>query len=131
MIRFRQRAFIRPLTALVLPALLLGGASLQQGCAFGTQHTGRPINDSKVSQIVKGKTTIDDVITLFGAPQQQTEMAGNVLYIYRYTENKQRAFYFPYTSTSSGEETSDELTITFDKATGTVKTYSMQKGIRA
>jgi outer membrane protein assembly factor BamE (lipoprotein component of BamABCDE complex) len=109
-------------------AIILAFAALS-GCATQKHATGRPIRDDRVSQIVKGKTTIDDVITLFGAPTQQSEMAGNVLYVYKYTEMKGSTAFMPYFTKGDSTEQADELTITFDKTTGTVKTYSLQRGI--
>jgi outer membrane protein assembly factor BamE (lipoprotein component of BamABCDE complex) len=102
---------------------------LLAGCA-STRHTsGRAISDEKVGQIVKGKTTIDDVISLFGAPTTQSEMAGSILYTYRHSVSTGKTAFFPYVTSSDSVEEADELTITFDKTTGTVKTYSLQRGI--
>src|SRR5438132_12856241 len=101
------------------------------GCVTATHHSGRQIDDMKVHQIVKGQTTVDDVIAMFGAPQAQSEMGGNILYTYRYVESKSKTWFAPYSGGTHGEDTSDELTISFDKATGTVKTYSFQKGIKS
>lgn len=103
--------------------------TLVAGCASQRHTSGRPISDQKVSQIQKGKTTIDDVIGLFGAPTQQSEMAGNILYTYRYTESKGKTMFMPYVTSGDSSEESDELTITFDKNTGTVKAFSLQRGI--
>jgi len=99
------------------------------GCASSMHKTGRPIEDSKVVKIVKGTTTVEDVISAFGAPTTQSEVMGNILYTYKFTQTKGKTIYFPYVTSGDSEEESDELTITFDKNTGTVKAYGLQRGI--
>lgn len=118
----KQSAILRfvTCTAIVLSAV---------ACMSNTHYSGRAISDDKVSQLIKGKTTVDDVIALFGAPQASSEMAGVILYTYRYEQAKQDMGFFPYYSRGTGKTTSDELTISFDKATGMVKTHSLQRGI--
>jgi len=103
--------------------------ALLPGCATNKQTSGRPIDDAKVSSLVKGQTTIEEVIEIFGAPQSQSEMAGVVLYTYSYSQTKHQTAFIPYATSGSGSTTSDELTITFDKQTGLVKTFSLQRGI--
>jgi|GEM_PF-3034863 len=102
---------------------------LQSGCSTNKQTSGRPIDDTKVTRLVKGQTTIEEVIEIFGAPQSQSEMGGLVLYTYAYSETKNSTAIMPYFTKGQGATQSDELTITFDKLTGTVKTYSLQRGI--
>lgn len=117
----RFETFSRPLglSAVCVAALVFSG------CACTRHTSGRPIMDAKVSQIEKGKTTLDEVIALFGAPTTQSEMAGNTLYTYRYAQTKDKVYYFPYAASGDSVEEADELTITFDKTTGTAKTFSM------
>jgi outer membrane protein assembly factor BamE (lipoprotein component of BamABCDE complex) len=104
---------------------------LLAGCAVTTSTSGRPIRDDQVAKIVKGQTTVDDVIEILGSPQGHTEVSGEILYTYRYTQVKGSAFSIGYFTSSGGHETSDELTIVFDKASGKVKTCSLQRGIQS
>jgi len=114
---------------MALYSLALVAGTLAQGCASSKHTSGHPIEQAKVDRIVKGKTTIDEIIEWFGAPTSQTDMGGNVLYTYSYTVSKGSAFSIGYYSSGSGKEEKDELTITFEKASGRVKTFSLQRGI--
>ncbi len=111
--------------ALISGVILMGGG----GCALTKTTTGQPIVDENVKQIVKGRTTVDDVITMFGVPTRQSEIAGNVLYTYRYVQTKSQTVFFPYVTSGNATEEADELTITFDKASGTVKAFNLTRGI--
>jgi outer membrane protein assembly factor BamE (lipoprotein component of BamABCDE complex) len=108
----------------------LGVMVCATGCATSSHTSGRPIEQAKVDRIVKGQTTKDQIIEWFGAPTDSTEMSGEVLYTYRHTVTKGSAFSIGYYGESSGKEQSDELTITFVKDSGKVKTYSVQRGIQ-
>src|SRR5437016_3132544 len=77
-------------------SLLITVGLLICGCATQQRETGRPILDNQVSKIVKGQTTVNDVITMFGAPTSQTEMAGKVLYTYRHTKDSGSTGFMPY-----------------------------------
>lgn len=112
----------------VLSICLMMLISSATGCMTSVDRIGRPIDEAKIQQIVKGKTTMEDVIAMFGTPQDNFQMGENTLYVYRYTENKQSMLAMPYSTSSKGNSTSDELSITFDKS-GLVKAYSYQVGI--
>jgi outer membrane protein assembly factor BamE (lipoprotein component of BamABCDE complex) len=103
--------------------------TLLAGCAFNKQVSGRPIDDAKVAKLVRGETTVEQVIELFGAPTSQSAVGGNILYTYTYSQTKGSAFTWGYGTTSSGTTTSDDLTLTFDQATGKLKVFSLQRGI--
>ena len=111
--------------ASIMFAMLVVGT----GCATNVHTSGRPIADQKVSQIVKGTTTMDEVITLFGAPTSESTMGSNVLYTYRYAQTKGKTMFMPYVTSGDSTDQADELTITFDKTTAIVKAYSLQRGI--
>ena len=111
--------------ASIMLALMVVGT----GCSTSVHTTGRPITDQKVSKIVKGTTTLEDVITIFGKPTEQSEMGSNVLYTYRYAQTKGKTMFMPYVTSGDSTEQADELTITFDKTTATVKAFSLQRGI--
>ena len=114
-------------------ALLALAAALAtcSGCATSNHVDGRPIAQDKIDMIVKGQTSKDEIIEWFGAPASQSEMAGEVLYTYRYSQTKGSTAFMPYYTSGNSKTTSDELTITFDQASGKVKTYSVQRGIGA
>jgi outer membrane protein assembly factor BamE (lipoprotein component of BamABCDE complex) len=99
------------------------------GCSFQNNTSGHPIDDNKFTQIVDGETTSDQIIQLFGAPTSQSEMAGSLLYVYRYSVTKGSGLALPGMYTGDAKEQSDELTVTFDKTTGKVKAHSLQRGI--
>lgn len=115
--------------SLVSIVAVAGLVVLLTACATNKSTTGRPIDDSKISQIVKGKTTQEQIIELFGMPQTTSEMNGNPVLTYSYSQTKGSTAYMPYHTSGKSDTTSDELTIIIDKATDTVKTYSLQRGI--
>jgi len=91
--------------------------------------TGRPIDESKLPQIVKGQTTVDEIISMLGAPTQTTSMERSTIYIYQYCIQKGKGIYTGYFGQTKSEEICDELAITFDEQ-GKVKTYNFQKRIK-
>ena len=102
-------------------------ALLLQGCANTKMQSGRPIEDAKVAMIQKGTTTSAEVLEWFGAPTTTSSLADNELYVYKYCVTKGSTWWMPYYGEHNAAENCDELSITFDKATGKVKTYSFQK----
>jgi hypothetical protein len=57
------------------------------GCATAHSTAGRDFDTYKVNQIVKGQTTSDDVIAMFGTPQsKQPKDADTVMWLYSYSE---------------------------------------------
>lgn len=113
-------------TFTVLPVVLV--ALLFQACATTRNVTGRLIDEAKVATIRKGETTSEDILERFGSPQSQSSLADQVLYVYKYCVTSGTAFSIGYYTSGSGQETCDELSVTFDKTTGKVRTYSFQKG---
>jgi outer membrane protein assembly factor BamE (lipoprotein component of BamABCDE complex) len=128
--RYRLAFFAPLFPPSLIYCLAIAICFFTSGCAISTQTSGRPINDDQIHKIVKGQSTVEEVIELFGAPQMQSEMGGDILYVYRYTETKGSAFSIGYFTSSGGHDTSDELTITFDKASGKVKACGVQRGIK-
>jgi len=112
------------LAAIMGISLVLASVS----CVTTTVRTGRPIDESKLPMIVKGQTTVDDVIAWFGAPTTTTSMEDSTIYIYKYSVKKGKGLYAGYVGKTQSDEMSDELAITFDKQ-GKVRSYSFQKGI--
>ena len=75
-----------PVSRVLLIALSLVATSLS-GCATssGGYSVGRDFNSSAVSQIVKGETTKDDIVRMFGEPFSKTVISENEekwMYVY-------------------------------------------------
>jgi SmpA / OmlA family len=119
---------MRILASGIIVTLLLVGAI---GCATNEITSGKPIPQNLVDEIVDGQTTVTQVISMFGAPTQQSEMGGNTLYVYRYSKTKSSAAFMPYLTSGKTDEQADELTITFDRDSGTVKAHSIQRGVNS
>lgn len=108
-------------------ALLVFLAAGIQSCATSETVTGNPIDETLVSKIVDGQTTEQQIITWFGAPATTSELGDNVLYIYKYCKTSGSGLYTGYFGQTKSVEKCNELTVTFDKATGTVKAHNFQK----
>ena len=113
-----------PLMAIVMIALF---AINIQSCATSEQITGNPIDETAVGKIVDGQTTQDQIINWFGAPTTTSQLGDNVLYIYKYCKTSGSGVYTGYFGQTKTEEKCNELTVTFDKATGTVKVHNFKK----
>jgi len=98
-----------------------------QSCATSEAVTGNPIDETYVAKIVDGQTTENQVISWFGAPTTTSELGGNVLYIYKYCKTSGSGLYTGYFGQTKSVEKCNELTVTFDKASGTVKAHNYQK----
>lgn len=100
------------------------------GCALSfTDHaTGDPIAQENVEKIVKGKTTLEDIITVFGAPTQEKTMGKKTLYIYKHTRTEGSGFGLPGLGMGDSTERSDTLTITFNES-NVVETYNIKRGL--
>lgn len=72
---------IRAMTTIQLSLIFLG--LCLWGCATAHSTAGRDFDSAKVSQIVKGKTTADEIITMFGTPysKHRTQMTRSDGYI--------------------------------------------------
>src|ERR1041385_2905159 len=84
-------------------------AFLFWGSASTKAVTGRPIDETKISQIKDGKTTMNEIIVLFGAPQNTSYIGDKTLYIYKYCISKGSGFSTGYTTSTSTTESCDEL----------------------
>lgn len=107
---------------------IVAALCLLAGCATGSFTTGKPIPRDKVDQIIDGQTTMLQIITMFGKPEQESRMGDHTLYTYKHTKTKSNSSFFPYWANTESEERSDELTITFDK-NDVVVTHSITRGI--
>ena len=114
-----------------LLALIALGFSLafMSGCATNRQTAGMEIKDDEVAQIVDGKTTMNEVIAIFGEPTKATPMGDETLYTYVYSVAKHTTSFMPYYSSGSGSTEEDKLTIVFDK-NKVVKTHSLKRGVK-
>lgn len=96
------------------------------GSATTEAITGRPIDDNKAISIVDGKTTELEIITMFGAPDNQSKLNNYTLYIYKYCITKGKGVSLGYTTDVKSKQSCDELTVTFDSL-GVVKAHSYLK----
>ncbi len=96
-------------------------------CATSEAVTGNPIDATAVAKIVDSQTTQDQIINWFGAPTTTSQLGDNVLYIYRYCKTSGSGLYTGYFGQTKSEEKCNELTVTFDKATGAVKAHNFKK----
>jgi hypothetical protein len=114
-------------------ALLLIGSSLIFSACATTNRTGRPIDETKVVQIKDGITTLNDIISLFGAPQSASVNGSKTLFIYQYIVTNGGGSHKTETIDSTSITTKydppvvyDELTITFNQE-AKVEAHSYQK----
>jgi outer membrane protein assembly factor BamE (lipoprotein component of BamABCDE complex) len=108
--------------AVVTVAILAGG------CTSTKYRHGMPIRDTDVQQIVKGKTTMNDIISMFGEPTRTTPMGDEVLFTYVHSVTTARTVHIPYGASGEGATEEDKLTVTFDKDK-LVKAFSIRRGI--
>jgi len=100
-----------------------------QSCAT-TQHTsGTPIDESQVEQIIRGETTMLQIIDNFGTPNQSNIMGDNELYVYQYCVASGSGLNLGYFETESTDEKCDELTVTFNRESGIVQAFNFTKRI--
>lgn len=117
---------MKTLSLAAIMAVLLVATGIQS-CATSEAITGSPIDPTLVAKIVDGQTTQDQIITWFGAPTTTSQLGDNVLYIYKYCKTSGSGLYTGYFGQTKSVEKCNELTVTFDKATGTVKAHNFQK----
>lgn len=115
--------------ASILGTTVISAALVLSSCMTTAITTGRPIDQSKLPLIVKGQTTVEEIISIFGAPTQTTAMEDSTIYIYKHCVQKGKGVYTGYFGKTESQEICDELAITFDKQ-GKVKIYNFQKGIK-
>jgi outer membrane protein assembly factor BamE (lipoprotein component of BamABCDE complex) len=106
--------------------LLIVLSLLLSDCATSKQTSGRQIDEVKVSQIKDGATSLNDIISLFGAPQTTSSIGNKTLYIYKYCVSEGSGIYTAYTSSVNRTESCDELVITFNQD-AKVEAHSFQK----
>ncbi len=98
---------LRPWSLLTIWVGLAGIA----GCAFSRGDLGTPFNDNDVSAIKKGKTTIEQVVQLLGAPDNIRQINGEeVFHYYRYTLKHGTVLVFSRVNIAS-----DDLYVFFNK----------------
>ena len=99
-------------------------------CVTTRYETGRRIDETKAAQIRKGETTSAEILEWFGAPTTVSALAEHQLYVYQHCKTSGSTYSLGYYASGSTKQACDELSITFDKATGKVVTYSLQRGIQ-
>lgn len=97
------------------------------GCATGGYSVGKDFNSSAVSQIVKGKTTKDDVVRMFGEPFSKTVASENEekwMYIHDAGTVKAQSYVF----TTTAQVTSQKKTLDILLRNGIVINYTYLEG---
>lgn len=79
----RQRSVLRLCTALVILATLI-----LSGCEFRRISVNEPIRHEHVAFVVPGKTTLQEVVTKLGAPDEVTGSEGQLVFRYRFGATK-------------------------------------------
>jgi hypothetical protein len=107
---------------------ILSGCS-PVGISSHSYVTGNPIPEENIKKIQNGKTTVDEVFSMFGTPEQTVDMGDVNLFIYKQCKVKGRSIDVRVVDvgSSSGESRCNTLTLTIDKETKVVKTYNWQK----
>jgi hypothetical protein len=91
--------------------------------------TGKPFSNEEISNISKGDT-YSTIIARFGAPTTISTLGDQELFVYKYCKMKGGSFATFMFANVSSKEYCNELTVIFDKATGTVKDYYYKVGIK-
>jgi outer membrane protein assembly factor BamE (lipoprotein component of BamABCDE complex) len=108
--------------------LVFVGLSLS-GCfaIHGVKHeTGKPLDERRVAQIVKGRTTAEEILTWFGTPTSTSRLGGNELFVYKHCKNEGSTVMLPAVGQTQMREICNELTVTLT-ASGHVKAHGFQK----
>lgn len=112
----------------------LFAALLVTGCASiggSKSEVGNPIDKSKVSQIMNGKTTATEILGLFGAPSMTTTLGGNEIFSYKNCRTGGTGvglnLLVASVGTTGSKERCNTLSVTIDKTTGVVQNYNFQQ----
>ncbi len=115
---------IRSVSLLLAAALLL--PLLSGGCA----SAGRNFDDSQVSKIQKGVTTEQDLITMFGQPEQRSmNSEGQTVLTWMYTHGHVNGKSFiPFAGAFMGGTNSESKSLTVTLKDDKVVTYAVNNG---
>ncbi len=109
--------------------LVLAASLVAAGCAAHAikTETGNPIQKDNVARIQDGKTTIDDVLALFGAPTSETEVAGKKLLVWKHCKTSGGTMGILGLGGTSTTQRCNTLTVNVDLTTGKVVNHNYQK----
>ncbi len=114
---------------ILLPIVFLGLCLCLWGCATAQSTAGRDFDSSKVSQIVKGKTTSDEIFAMFGTPySKQPEVDGGERWLYSYataTAHAQAGLFGSMSTTTTGYKKNLNIIINKDKV---VVNFTLDEG---
>lgn len=97
------------------------------GCATSSYSVGKNFPSENVSQIVKGKTTSEGMISLFGEPYSKTVIsATSEKWIYMYSEGTSKAQ--SYIVTMDVKTTGTQKTLDVLITDGIVENYTFTEG---
>jgi outer membrane protein assembly factor BamE (lipoprotein component of BamABCDE complex) len=108
---------------LVFVGLSLSGCFAMHGVK---RETGKPLDEQRVAQIVKGRTTADEILAWFGTPSGTSRLGGNELFVYKHCRDEGTMIMLPVVGQTQTREICNELTVTLT-ASGHVKAHSFQK----
>jgi outer membrane protein assembly factor BamE (lipoprotein component of BamABCDE complex) len=97
------------------------------GCATSNFTAGRDFNIENVKEIVKGETTTDDLLSLFGEPYSKTVMSNTDekwFYFYTNTTSKATSYIVSMDVETSGTQKALDVLI----SEGTVSNYTFNDG---
>ena|SRR5258708_2543379 len=114
-------------SAVLLPVLWLSLALF--GCATAHTTAGRDFDATKVSQIVKGKTTSSDILAMFGTPySKQPKDNDEEMWVYSYAEATAHAQSMGFGVTSSEATGFKKNLYILLKGNKTVSNYTLDEG---
>ena len=95
------------------------------GCVYSSNYeSGTRIDETKVQEIVKGKTSEQQIVQWFGEPQFKTVLNDkDTKYVYTHTESSASAQAFTMTTTMSSKQTTLDILV----RDGVVLNFALQK----
>jgi C-terminal processing protease CtpA/Prc len=93
------------------------------GCATSVITKGVDFNDTRVDDVIKGRTTKSEVFNLFGSPYQKTVTDSTEIWVYSYMKSSAAASSVLNVTTVKGDVLEKNLTLSFDSL-GIVRSVS-------
>ena len=104
--------FFKPLAGIVIALTL----ALLQGCVVTRGTVGEPIQEEAVSAIIKGKTTMAEVVSSIGAPDRIVRGNDREIFHYYYYDGKSPAMMLILLNFIRMDVKSDNLYVFFNRA---------------
>lgn len=110
--------------ALILIAVVISGCSSITTVRETVGSTGRTIDRVKVQQIIKNKTTSDEIVAWFRTPTSTGTVGNRDFLTFKYCETSASMF------VGSLQEHCDILTVTTERPSMKVIDYNLEEGIK-